>query len=77
MALHDAMYPVFSNGHDFLLINQLFQALLAVILLGSRIDSFILLRLYSDALSGRDIPVSQGRQLLLRQDLLSFEDSRL
>ena len=77
MALHDAMYPVFSNGHDFLLINQLFQALLAVILLGSRIDSFILLRLNSDALSGRDIPVSQGRQLLLRQDLLSFEDSRL
>jgi hypothetical protein len=58
MALHDAMYPVFSNGHDFLLINQFFQALLAVILLRSRVYSFILLGLNSDTLSGRAFPVS-------------------
>ena len=77
MALHDAVYPVFSNGHDFLLVNQFFQALLAVILLRSRVDSFILLGLNSDALPWRGFPVSQGRQLLLGEDLLSFEDSGL
>ena len=77
MALHDAVYPVFSNGHDFLLVNQFFQTLLAVILLGSRVDSFILLGFNSDALPWRGFPVSQGRQFLLGQDLLSFEDCGL
>jgi hypothetical protein len=77
MALHDTVYPVFSDGHDFLLVNQFFQALLAIILLGGRVDSFILLGLNSDALPWRSFPVSQGRELLLRENLLSFEDSRL
>jgi hypothetical protein len=77
MALHDTMYPVFSYGHDFLLVNQFFQALLAIILLEGRIDSFILLGFNSDALPWRGFLVSQGRELLLREDLLSFQDSRL
>lgn len=77
VALHDAMYPIFSDGHDFLLVNQFFQALLAIILLGSRVHSFILLGLYSYALSRRGFPVSQGRQLLLGQDLLNFERGSL
>jgi hypothetical protein len=77
MALHNAMYPVFSDGNDFLLIDQFFQALLAIILLGGRVCSFILLGLNSDALPWRGFPVSQGRQLLLWEDLLSLEDCRL
>jgi len=77
MALHDAMYAVLSDGHDFLLIDQFFQALLAIILLERRVCSLILLGLNSDALSWRSFPVSQGRQLLLREDLLSLEDSGL
>ena len=77
MALHHAMYAVFSDGHDFLLVNQFFQALLAIILLGGRVGSFILLGLNSDALPWRGFLVSQGRELLLGEDLLSFQDSRL
>ena len=77
VALHDAMYPVFSDGNDFLLVNQFFQALLAVILFGGRVCSLILLGLNSDALPWRGFPVSQGRQLLLWEDLLSLEDSGL